>query len=178
MLDLVKDFFTPLTNSKIVLIIFALGFVVYSNSFLNGFIFDDIYQIIENDKIYSLKSLPEIFLGGTLYNSYEQELFGIYYKPMMTVFFTIITSIFGLNSFLLHFFQITIHLVNSVLVLYLFNAFFKKKISAIFALVFLVHPINSEAVYYLSAVQENLFFLFGLSSLLILMRKDLNNKLI
>jgi 4-amino-4-deoxy-L-arabinose transferase-like glycosyltransferase len=72
----------------------------------------------------------------------------------------------GTYPFVFHLFQVILHGINAVLVYILFRKFFKDKLALIASLLFLVHPINQEAVAYISDLQEGLFFFFGMSAVL------------
>ena len=157
-------------NSKIFLIIALVGIAVYVNSLLNGFVLDDLWQILNNTKVTAAQNIFSFFQGSTfgfLDKSAALQLF-YYYKPMMVISFTLMYSIFGQNAFFFHFFQVLIHIVNVSLIFILLSKFFGKKTSLLLSLIFLVHPINSESVDYISALQDVLFSLFGLLALFFL----------
>lgn len=86
---------------------------------------------------------------------------GLYYKPLMTTAFSFIYSFFGPNATLFHLIQICLHIANAVLVYKILEKLNLKRAAFLVALVFLVHPINSEAVVYLADYQDVLFFFFG-----------------
>src|SRR5260221_7740403 len=135
------------------LIIIGLGIFVYFNSLANNFISDDFPQIINNLYIHSLANISAFFTGSTFYNG-GSNINGAYYKPLLTTYFSFIYTFFGPNYSLFHFFQISLHILNTYLLFVLLKHFFKKLLALLLSLIFLVHPINSEAVFYISAMQE------------------------
>lgn len=163
-----KDLFFPFTNVKAIIWIIVVGLVVYFNSFFNGFILDDIAQIVQNTQIHSISNIVTFFQGSTFSPDKNFEsLQGVYYKPLMTTTFSLIYTIFGENAFFFHFFQVVLHIINAILVYLLFLRFFQKKLAFFLSLLFLVHPINVESVAFISSLQEVLFFAFGMLSLLL-----------
>ncbi|MBI2613809.1 MAG: tetratricopeptide repeat protein [Candidatus Levybacteria bacterium] len=171
------NFFNPLTIPKAIYIIIILGFIVFFNSLFNGFVWDDVGQIINNTKAHSIQNIVGFFAGGTFDpgNNVDQ-LAGTYYKPFMTIFFSSIYTVFGQNAFYFHFFQIAFHIINTTLVFILFSHFFSKKLSLFLSLIFLAHPINVESAVYISAVQEVLFFFFGMLAILIVFKANQSEK--
>lgn len=158
-----NSFFKSLTTVKAICIIIIVGFVVFFNTLFNGFVWDDVGQIINNTRAHSIQNIASFFTGGTFDPGNNiDELAGSYYKPFMTIFFSLIYSIFGQNAFYFHFVQITLHIINTILVFILFSHFFSKKLSLFLSLVFLIHPMNVESVVYISALQDVLFFFFGM----------------
>ncbi len=164
-------------NRKPIWILLIVGFLLYLPALFNGFVWDDEELIVNNAQIQSLVNLPAFFSGSTFNSGGGGNLAGLYYKPLMTTTFAIIYSIFGLNPFFFHLFQVVIHVAN-VLLLYLvlchiFDRFkLDSRLALLTALFFLIHPINAEAVVYLADYQEILFFFFGvLAFWLILTRK-------
>lgn len=150
------------SKKKYLLLLLAIGFVVYFIGLFGQFVWDDEYQLIYTPYIYSLK---------TIFNSFSQGILGIYYRPVFFAYLTVVRSLFGLNIVPFHFIQILMHIINSYLVLLLFMRFFKRRISLFLTLIFLVHPMNVEAITYISAAADPLFLFFGLSSFH-LMTKD------
>lgn len=171
MFDFLKDFFTPFTNLKAISIILVVGFIVYFNSLFNGFVLDDISQIIHNTSIHSIQNILSFFQGSTFHSSNSTEaLMGVYYKPLLTTSFSIIYSIFGESAFYFHLFQLVLQITNAIIIFYVFKFFFSKKSSLFLSLLFLIHPINVESVVYISGLQEVLFFFFGMLGLIILLK--------
>jgi protein O-mannosyl-transferase len=163
-----KSLFLPLTIKKAFIFIFLIGLVVFFNGMFNGFVGDDAAQITENINIHSLDNLPYFFLGSTFYSGGGQALFGAYYKPALSISYALIYSVFGSQASAFHSFQIFLYIVNSCLLYLLFKVFFRGEIAFVLSLIFLVHPINSESAFYISATQEVLYFFFGILALLIL----------
>ncbi|OGK14997.1 hypothetical protein A2774_01110 [Candidatus Roizmanbacteria bacterium RIFCSPHIGHO2_01_FULL_39_12c] len=171
-MKIINSIFTSTNKVKIFLIFFTFGFLIYGNSLFNSFVGDDIGQIKENSKIHSVWNIPSHFIRGTFdEGNVKQKDFNNYYKPVLSSIFTLIYAFSRNNPVGFHLVQIIIHIINSFIIYYLFKYFFRRLISLILALIFLAHPINTEAVVYISALQEPLFLLFGLSALYINIKK-------
>jgi protein O-mannosyl-transferase len=164
-----KGLFLPLTIKKAAIFICLIGYLVFFSGLFNGFIGDDTLQITNNPIIRSLRNLPVFFSGSTFYNGGD-VLEGVYYKPIQTTLFSFVYSLSGNNPFTFHLFQISIYIINAYFVYLLLKHFFDNLVAFFLALIFLVHPINSETAFYVSATQDVLFFFFGIISLLILQK--------
>jgi protein O-mannosyl-transferase len=162
-----KGLFIPFTTKKAILFIFLIGFVVFFSSLFNGFVGDDNSQLVDNISAHSVSNLTHFFTSGTFYNG-SNKLIGVYYKPLLISVFASIYNIFGPNPFVFHGVQVFLHILNSSLLFIFFSRFLKKPYSFFISLIFLLHPINNESVFYISAMQENLFFLFGILAMNIL----------
>jgi len=149
-----------------VLILLSIGFIVYFNCFFNGFIWDDEEQIVNNHIVHSIKNIPAFFSGSTFNTGGTGSLVGIYYKPLMNVVFSLLYSVFGNRPLFFHLFQVALHLINSIIIYWLFKNFLPLWLSFFLSLIFLIHPFNVETVVYISALQEPLFLFFGLLALL------------
>jgi protein O-mannosyl-transferase len=159
--------FLPLTTKKAVIFIFLIGFVIFFNGIFNGFVGDDALQITENLNIHSLQNIPTFFMGSTFFNGGGQALLGVYYKPMLSITYAMIYSVFGSRASAYHLFQIFFCSINASILFLVFKRFFRKEIAFVLSIIFLVHPINSESAFYISATQEVLYFFFGILALLI-----------
>src|SRR5258706_11096652 len=115
-----KDFsfpnlFTSLTTKKALAIIIILGFLVYFNTLFGGFVWDDLLQIRLNSFVQSLNNIP-LFFHHSTFTFDGRTLHGMYYRPLMMVSFTLIYSLFGLQPFFFHLLQISLFIINSILV--------------------------------------------------------------
>ncbi len=171
------------------LIIILLGFVIYGPWLNNGFVLDDEVQLIGNELTTSASNLGEVFLrGATTHEAGRVNSYGVYYRPMMIGTFTLLRSTFGDNPLPFHFLQLLLHIANAILVYCFFRKIFSRRSSydscddtaddpssdwmAWFAaVVFLVHPLNVEAVSYIASLQDPLFAFFGLIALNLVFQK-------
>jgi hypothetical protein len=62
------------------------------------------------------------------------------------------------------------------LIFFIFKTFFKKNLSLLLSIIFLIHPIQVESVSYIAASASPLFTLFGLSALLLSLKQRINLK--
>ena len=163
-----------LTDKKAVMLIVITGSIVYFNGLFAVFAWDDYDQLLNNIPVHSITNFFSFFAGGNVYTG-TSKLFGIYYKPMMSTVFSLVYSLSGPNPFLFHLVQILIHIINSILVFWLFKKFFYQTASFIASVIFLVHPINTETVIFISALQDVLYMLFGLLALQLVSAKKITN---
>lgn len=158
-----RKLFTPLTTTKVCLILFIIGFFVYANMLFNGFVWDDTSFILLNPDVKTL-SLAHLF-GTNMFNDV------VYYRPLPALYFSVLYSLFSVNAFPYHLFQLILH-ISCVVLFYIFlTNFFHKYLSFFLSLIFLVHPIQIESVSYIAQTVSPLFFFFGISSLLIFIKK-------
>jgi len=166
-----------MTKKGYICLLIILGIIIYFNALFNGFLWDDEEQVLNNVLVHSIANFPQFFSGSTFNTGGSGSLGGLYYKPLMTTFFSLIYTLFGANSFFFHFFQIGLHILNSIFIFLIFRYFFnsskKDFTSFVLALFFLIHPINVEAVAYVSDFQEVLFFFFGIFGFWLVVSKRL-----
>lgn len=162
-----------LTNRQAVAIIVSVGLAIFGASLGNQFLGDDSQQIVNNPVVHSVSHVPVLFRGSTFYaGGGIAPLFGVYYRPLMMTAFSVLYTVFGAHAFFFHLFQLAV-CVASAVVLYLFLRFsLSVWLSLALALVFLVHPLNSEIAFAISTLQDALFFFFGISALYVLARYD------
>ncbi len=153
-----------------VLILICVGLVLYINSLTNAFLGDDRSQILGNLQVHSLFSIGNFFLGSTYYNGGLSKLTGLYYRPLMLTAYDLIYSFFGADPFPFHIVQVGIHIINTILVFIVFEVFFPIVPAFFLSLLFLVHPINNEAVVYVANLQDVLFVFFGLLGTLFIVK--------
>src|SRR3989338_2968375 len=155
-------------------------FILYYPSLHAPFIFDDITYIVENPRIQNW------FHQSTL-RSYELEQ-GIIEKIQPARWITFFTFALnyrfgGLNTFGYHLFNLAIHLINVSLVFLLARILLTIANAPAFvapflaALLFAVHPMNTEVVSYVSHRSEGLAAMFYLISVLLFIEAAKGKKL-
>jgi len=147
------------------LLLIPLGLLVFHNLSRAGFVGDDYDQVLYNQVIQSLSHPERFFTGSTFNSGGASELRGTYYKPMMTTVFALIYAVFGPSAPWFHVIQFLLGILNAILLYSFLRTMFREEISLLGAAFFLVHPVNSEALQYISNYQDTLFMTFGLAAL-------------
>lgn len=178
-----KEALQPAESKSTQLILIAMivlvSFAAYFNALFNGFVFDDIPQVVENHWIREVKYIPEIFTQNVWAFRGERTNF---YRPIMHIIYMVTYSIFGLKPWGFHFVNILFHLGASVLVFLMASQFFKgsKPIAfgvylsppLIAAVLFATSPIHTEAVAWISGLPDLSFTFFCLLSFFLYARSE------
>ena len=151
-----------------ILIIALMAFCVYSNTFHVPFIWDDLTSIIENPVIHDMDNF---FLNASGYEYNPRRFLG--YLP-----FALNYRIGGLDVIGYHVFNLAVHIINALLLYSLVLLTFRTpglKTSSLSpnaglfglcaALLFVVHPLQTQAVTYIVQRFTSLTALFYLLSL-------------
>src|SRR5260370_35568210 len=150
--------------------VLLLALLVYCNTLLNGFVYDDHNQIEQNPSVESFKYVDKIFTG-TVWSFQGLEGQTNYYRPLMTLGFLICNKVF--QSFPAGFHVVNV-LLNCVVVWLVFCAcsiLFEDDIVALAAAVlFALHPIHTGVVIWNAAVTELELAVFYLAAFILFCR--------
>lgn len=157
-------------NSKIIYILASclLVFIVYFNSLNNKFVFDDQFLVVNNPFIKSFKFLPDIFKNDIFrYTELVSSPVSQRYRPIQILTYAMDYKLWKLNPIGFHLTNILIHLLNGILTYYLLRSVFNEQIAKISGILFLVHPIHTSAVSYISGRADLLAYFFMLISMIL-----------
>lgn len=143
--------------------------VLYINSLSGEFVWDDQSFVVDNPAIKHLTNLPSFFTdyktGAT------KELSSDVYRPLTTFSYALDFFFWGLNSFGYHLTNIILHSANSMLVFVLLMLLCGDFFAAFFgSLIFVSHPVQTEAVCWISGRSSVLFLLFYLLAFIFYIR--------
>ena len=177
----------PNSNFFAILVICLLGFLIYSNTFSNSFVYDDTTSIIENLSLRNIHNLKAIW-------SFWPTRFVTYLSFALNYYF------YRLNVFSYHLMNTLIHLGSAVLVWWLVSLTFltpamkhpalsdgpvfitmketkiseyRRPISFFISLIFVAHPIQTQAVTYIVQRAASLAGLFYLAALTLFIKSRL-----
>jgi hypothetical protein len=147
-------------NYIILSCILILTFFLYSNSLNNDLLhFDDTEYFSAHSDI--------IHLSWQSLKTYFSSYYLLMYQPLPVLTFAIQFFFTGLHSFPLHFVNLCLHLINILLVFQFIKLLSKdKNVALLIALIFAIHPMNVEAVSWISARSSGMYTLFYLCSLI------------
>jgi hypothetical protein len=157
-------------RTRYVLLVFvAVGLIVFSTGLLGPFQNDDTPQIVDNPIVHSLGNIGQFFGGSTFYDG--NGLSGVYYRPLMTTVYAMIYSVFGAQPAAFHIVQLGLHIATALFVFLVLTRYTKRPVAFILALVFLIHPMNSQVVFSIPTMQDALCAFFGMWALWRLMTR-------
>src|SRR3989344_4256763 len=143
---------------------FLLAMLIYGSSLGNGFVqWDDGLLIYENPAI---RGITWTNLK-TIFTTYDPEL----YIPLTLFTYQVDYLIAGTHAAFYHFHALILHTLNVLLVLWFLKRLTgKTALAVVIGLVFMVHPLHTEAVAWSSARKDLLATMFFLLSIIAYMR--------
>lgn len=179
------------SNKHYYIFFFVLTFIFYGNSLRNKYALDDNFvtvtnfpiegrQYVPNNRIISkgFSRIPKIWRSRYVQskeNTYE-------YRPIVTTTFAIEYAIFKQNPFVSHLVNILIYffcicVIYNCIILLIPEKKLNIEIAFLCSLLFLIHPIHTEAVDNIKSRDELLSFLFAMLSLIYSLKSYDHNKI-
>ena len=154
-----------IVNYQLSIIIALFAIVLYSNTLFNDYNLDD-ELVTKNHPLTSqgIKAIPKIFTSpyftDKIGNAYE-------YRPVTLASFAIEHQFFKDNAAVSHFFNLIIYLCTCLLLFSVLSRLFlgNTPIPFIITLLFVAHPLHTEAVANIKSRDELLSLLGGIAAL-------------
>lgn len=137
-----------------------IPFAIYGYSLGNGFVaWDDNILVYKNPLV--LHFSP--YAVWAIFTSYDPEL----YIPLTFLSYQIEHLVFGLNATVFHATNLLLHCGSAIIIYFLLQRWHMvRSVAFVLALIFAIHPMNSEAVAWVSARKDTLSSFFFLATLL------------
>lgn len=159
------------------LTLILLAVLPYLNSLVNGFVYDDRQQILENPYVHSFRYLGRIF-GSTVWSFQGAQGVSNYYRPLMTFAYLLDYKFFGRLPFGFHLMNVVLHAAVVLLLFAVTQRLFHDQLVSLMASgLFALHPIHTESVSWIAAITDlELSFFFLLTFLLYVRLADTERK--
>jgi len=168
-------FFQKYQQPILIILIILSGFFVYSSSLQGEFVWDDEAFVVKNAYIKDWSKAGLIFITDSGAGASTELNF---YRPIQVFTYMIDYSLWGLNSVGYHLTSVILHILVALAVYTLIRMLFLNIPLAFFsAMLFTVHPINTEAVSYISGRADLLSALFILLCLIFYIKNTHSPKL-
>lgn len=142
----------------------AAGVIVYLNSLGAGFVYDDNQQIVDNPWVHDLRLLPRL-LTHTVW-AFKTGGPVNYYRPVQMGLYNLLWTASGGNPLPFHLANLLLHLAVTAGLFFLVRRLSRSGLPAMgAALLFAVHPLNTQTVDWVACVPELTYALFGLATL-------------
>lgn len=170
------------TNKKLHLIIlFVFGFLLYANTIGHDYTVDDSIVITDNDFVKEgFSGIGKILGNDTFLGFFKVEkslVAGGRYRPLSLVTFAIEYQLFGESPTVSHFVNILLYALTGMLLYLVVLQLFRHKqstethfIAFVTAILFLAHPIHTEAVANIKGRDEIMALLGSLGALYFALR--------
>lgn len=157
--------------------------LLYFNSLRGIFIFDDAHSIVTNLYIKDIRHIPMFFKG--YYTSDPEIPIGMF-RPLLLLTFSFNYFFSGLQPIGYRIINILLHFLNGIAFYYILGLLFSGQnnslkenltqklpfaLSMIISLLFLAHPLNTEAVAYISSRSDLLACFLTLSALICYLKR-------
>lgn len=140
-------------------LLIVAGFALYANAFHNQMFWDDNDFILNNQyvKTFDLgKMLSENVIAGS-------NLVSNYWRPVLLTVFSMEWRLWHDHVFGWHLVNTLFHIADAILLFYILQRVFKNNLLAFLtSLIFIIHPLQTEAVTYVNSLGDSLsvFFMF------------------
>jgi len=143
-------------HSLAVVLLLVLGALAYANSLSNGFVHDDNYQIVRNPYLHRDESLTRLLFSDVWgYQTPGRAGTSNYYRPLQMLAYRWIVQASGLNPAAFHRVNLVLHLmVSAVAYLMFWHLSRNYALSVSGAVLFVLHPIHTEAVDWIASLPE------------------------
>ncbi len=151
-------------------IITATIFIAYFGALKAGFVYDDEHLIARNAIIKNLSNFPDYFRTD-LFSEKAGERVSNSYRPVQTISNALDYWLYALEPYGYHLTNILLHLFNVILVFLFFRHISNNDILSLSAaLLYSVHPINTQSVVYIAGRGDVLMSITAMLSLIFFTR--------
>jgi len=155
-------------KTNILLHIFLIGifgFIVYGNTLNADFIWDDYHLVKDNAYIKNWSNISRVFTEDIATGSEKQYN---YYRPLQMLTYMVDYSIWKLNVFGYHLTNTLLHITAAICIYLLINLLFSDRILSLFmGILFVIHPVHTEAVSFISGRADSLALIFATLSFIL-----------
>lgn len=144
-----------LNQTQIMAVVLALLAVVpFAPTLMNGFVYDDDTQVLNNPYIQNFHHLRDIF-STTVWSYIGAQGVTNYYRPIMTLGYLMCHELFGRVAFGYHLVNVLFH-AGVVLLLFAVTArlFNSHRVAFVASALFALHPAHTESVAWIAAVTD------------------------
>jgi len=159
----------------------GLALLTSLNTVYNGFVHDDLPQILNNPFTQDIANLPLAFTGSvwSVFSDNIRAAMDVYYRPLFNILLILNYALFGSSAWAWHLVNVLIHAAVSLLVFMVVKEISGRQwLSLITACLFAVHPTHVESVAWISGVTDPLMSLFFLAALLFYLRYRRNGRVL
>ncbi len=157
---------TPLKTICMVALPIAAAFIVYFNTLSADFVHDDNVQIVDNPWVHQIKYLPKLVSNPVW--SFRSSAPTNYYRPIQMSLYNLLWVVFDGRPMPFHLVNILFHLIMiAALTLLIYRLTADRLVACGAALLFAIHPVNTETVAWIACLPDLSYSLFTIITLIL-----------
>lgn len=157
---------------ELAVILVLIGFLAYLPSLFGGFVWDDEDFVYRNTYVKETQ-ITRFFTENAIAGAGKAS---DYYRPVQFTLYALLYRAFGAAPLPFHLAAILLHLGAAVAVFYFLREITgNTRVSFAASLLFLVHPVATESVSYVSGLSDPLYALFFFLSCILFLRRSRNS---
>lgn len=138
------------------LALFFFGLLAFFNAIRHPFVHDDVVFILNNPHITDLNHWYQAFKVPAASGGINT-----YYRPVLEILYRLEYRFFGPHPFGYHLFNVIVHIINGLLLFGLMQRLgLREAVAWVIACIFLIHPVQTEAVSCIAGI-SNLWMALG-----------------
>ncbi len=151
-------------TKELVIILVLIGLLAYLPSLFGGFLWDDEDFVTKNAYVKELR-ISRFFTENAIAGAGKTSN---YYRPLQFSLYSLLYRLAGPSPVLFHSASLLLHTAAAILAfLWLLRITGKRRFAFLASLLFLLHPVQTESVSYISGISDPLYAAFFFASLLL-----------
>lgn len=161
----IHKFIQKLSDRQILFILFLLATILYINVFSGSFLWDDEDFVYRNAYVTDISNWPKYFSENLIAGAGKVS---DYYRPILLFSFAFDHILWALNPFGFHITSLLLHVSTAFLAYLLIKKLFEnKELALLTSVLFVVHPLHTEAVSYIAGRGDMLYSTFLLLTIVL-----------
>lgn len=154
---------------KTIALYIGIGFLVYLPTLFGTFLWDDEDFVHQNQYVKEFR-FTTFFRENAIAG---RGKISNYYRPVQLTYYALLYKIFGFNPFWYHTGSVIFHVLATIVVFFFLKILLKDaSIAFLTTFLFLVHPVQTESVSYISGISDPMFVLFLFLSLYLYLKSN------
>jgi len=138
-----------------------VAIIPYLNTLWNGFVYDDVYQVLDNPYIRSFRYIKQILTTSVWSFRYSLQGTTNYYRPLLSLDYLVLYQVYGPLPYGFHLANVLTHAAVVIMLFVVTKRLFQSRaIAVVTAIVFALHPVHVEAVAWVAAIPDLQLALF------------------
>lgn len=149
---------SPASSARRLALVVALATAaVWAPSVRNGFVWDDQYDILRSDRLHHARAVADVFAHHAMWSADQPETAISTYRPLALATLAVDWQLWHTHPAGYHATNVALHVLATLaLFLALCTLVEDRRIAALLALLFALHPANAEAVAWINGRSEML----------------------